>query len=1155
MLRCLRDDLLNRLVLPHAVRSIRGDRKPGIILLFFFIILSLPASGQFFINEVMPSNAEVVRDYSTGNHPGWIELYNPDAGFRNLNGYFISDDPDEPRKYKLPPEAAIAGRGYMILWCDGLNRDIHTNFSLAQKGEWVILSDPFGAVIDKIAYPDQYIDHSFGRKKDGAADWGYFETPTPETSNTGKVYNTVSGKPDYSIPAGAYPVAQTLTIDSPTPGAVIRYTRDGNEPNQYSDRYTGPILISFTQTVKAKLFVPGSLPGETVTNTYIIDQRGFTLPVLSISTSPGNLWDNNFGIHVEGTNGIGGNCTEKSNWNQEWYRHAVIEYFGKDGLRRYQDDADIRIGGACSRTLPQKSFVVRARSKYGSNEFDFNFLPNRPFSRMGGFILRNSGNDFNVTHFRDAFQQSAAADGMDIDHLDHRPVTVYLNGEYWGIMNINEKPDSDYITANYGYDPEEIHLIDQSGRALEGEVAPWYDYLDALQNMDRTTPQAWTFISDHIDAEEYISYLATEIYLANTDWPGNNQRWWRPRAAGGKWRWILYDMDFGMGLYEGFSNAYHPTLPFATNTEGESWPNPPWSTLHIRLCLENPTFRMKFIRRMNAVINETFHPDRLNKLIDGFVDRIAFEMPYHKNKWGGGINDWFIEIARMKKFAVDRNQFMRSHLRSFFSLGDSVRVTASVETEDTGGLLINGVRAGGRFTGFLNRDLPVEVTAVPRPGYRFRDWNVTRGVMETLGLIQEGSIWHYLDDGQAPAVNWTDSTFDDSSWASGAAQLGYGDGDEKTVVSFGGDESNKFITTWFRHRFNVADTTGLTDLSAQVLFDDGVVVYVNGAEVFRGNLPEGEINAQTVASAIANEGTYTRFAIPASYLKPGENLIAAEVHQVSAGSSDISFDLSFSARRQAGSETVTRTGITLTDSTFSDLDIVARFTPDERDLSALRINEVFSNPTGSSEPGGDWIELMNTGIDTLEIDGVFVSDERSEPMKHALSGGERMKIPPGGMRVLRADSRPLRGPDHLPFGFSSDGDEAGIYVLRGQTVVKLDEVVFGSLPPDGSLSRIPDGTGPFVVTGTATFGMRNVFATGFSEQPENTLYPNPAESNFTMVTEDVQMRYQLLDINGREMMSGAGNPGPIDISELPPGSYVVRILSERGVSVHRLVKR
>ncbi|MFM7327312.1 MAG: CotH kinase family protein [Bacteroidota bacterium] len=1119
------------------------------------ILITISASGQFFINEVMPSNAEVVTDYSTGNHPGWIELYNPDPAFRNLSGYFISDDPAQPQKYRLPPEAAIAGKGHMILWCDGLSRDIHTNFSLSKKGEWVILSDPFGAVIDKIAYPDQYIDFSYGRKGDGGADWGYFDKPTPEASNSTKVFKTVSGKPEFSILAGAYTVAQTLTIDSPTAGAIIRYTRDGNEPNQYSDRYTGPILISFTQTVKAKLFVPGALPGETVTNTYIIDGRNFTLPVLSISTSPGNLWDDNFGIHVVGTNGTGGNCTEKSNWNQEWYKHAVIEYFGKDGFRRYREDADIRIGGACSRTLPQKSFVVRARSKYGSNEFDFNFLPNRPFSRMGGFILRNSGNDFNVTHFRDALQQSTAADDMDIDHLDYRPVSVYLNGEYWGIMNIREKPDSDYITANYGYEPEEIHLIDQSGRALEGEVAPWYEYLNGLENMDRTTPEAWKFISDNIDAEEYISYLATEIYLANTDWPGNNQRWWRPRASGGKWRWVLYDLDFGMGLYEGFSNAQHPTLTFATNTAGESWPNPPWSTLHIRLCLENPTFRMKFIRRMNAVINETFHPDRLNQRIDEFMDRIAYEMPYHKTKWGGGINDWFIEIARLKKFAVDRNQFMRTHLREFFSLGDSVRVTAAVETPNAGRLVVNGVRSGEQFIGFMNRDLPLEVTAVPKAGYRFLEWEVTRGVTEAVSLVPAGTEWRYLDDGQGPASNWTDSTFDDSGWASGAAQLGYGDGDEKTTISFGGDESNKFITTWFRHHVSIEETTGLQNVLGKVLFDDGVVVYVNGAEVFRGNMPEGEVNAKTLASAIANEGVYTSFTIPTSYLKPGENLIAAEVHQVSGTSSDISFDLSISANRQAGSETITRTGLTLTDTTLSELSMLARFTADERDFSGLRINEVFSNPTGSSEPGGDWLELINTSSDTLDLDGVFVSDDRAKPLMHALMAGVGMKIPPGGLKVLRADSRPLRGPDHLPFRFSSDGDEAGLYVIRGEHVVKLDEITFGLLPPDGSLSRIPDGDGPFVVTGTATFGTSNVFATSIEKNGATRLFPNPSDGTVTIQVAGAADRIELMDLQGRVLMRDLVSDRPVDISGLAPGIYVVRVQELGGMTMLRLVKR
>jgi len=1141
--------------LPFTGASHRSPSLLKLVVTAIIVLHSVSSPAQFFINEIMPANGEVVTDYSTGNHPGWIELYNPDPGFRNLSGYYISDDPDEPRKYRLTAEAAIAGRGYMILWCDGLSRDIHTNFSLARKGEWVILSDPFGAVIDRLPYPDQYIDYSFGRKRDGSPEWGYFEKPTPEASNTGKSFNAVSGKPVFSLQAGVYPTAQNLVLESPSPGAAIRYTRDGNEPNQFSDLYTGPILLNFTQTVKAKLFLAGALPGPTVTNTYIINQRNFTLPLISISTSPGNLWDNNFGIYVEGTNGIPGNCAEARNWNQEWYRHAVIEYFGTDGFRRYRDDADIRIGGACSRTLPQKSLVVRARSKYGSNEFDFNFLPNKPFSKTGGFILRNAGNDFNLTHFRDALQQAAAASALDVDYSDYRPVVVYLNGEYWGIMNIREKPDSDYITSNYGYDPEDIDLIDQSGRALEGSAEGWYSYLGALEQMERSTPEAWQHISYNIDVESYISYLVTEMYLANTDWPGNNQRWWRPRAAGGKWRWVLYDMDFGMALYEGFSNALHPTLTFATNSEGEAWPNPPWSTLHIRLCLENPTFRMKFIRRMNAAMDGPFHPDRLNPLIDAFVDRIAYEMPYHKTRWGGTINDWFIETARLKSFSAIRNQFMRKHLKEFFSLGDSLRFVASVKTPGTGTLEVNGVKTGEQLQGFFNRDLPVEVRAMPAPGQRFREWSVTRGKIENLMLLTEGSEWKYQDKGVAAPAGWTDSGFDDTDWATGPAQLGYGDGDEKTVVSFGGNEAEKFITTYFRKSFTVEDTTGLQAITVNTLFDDGIAVYVNGAEVYRDNLPEGEIGPQTTALEIAAEGAFKTFTLPVSYLQPGENVIAAEVHQVSPSSSDISFELSVSARRLSGTEVIAVTGDVLTDTIKTDLTVVALFEPDDRDLSGLRINEVFSNPGRDASPDSDWIELINIGPDTIDLRGVFVSDDRTNPMKHVFPGGTEMKINPGQRKVLIADARVMRGADHLPFSFSSDGEEAGLYYLSGDQLKVVDEVIMGPLPPDGSLSRIPDGEGPFVVTGISTYGTPNILATGLEELRSVRLVPNPSDGFFTVMAAEQDHACDLIDLHGRVLLRNLPLNQPVDATSLAPGMYLIRLRSAQGMTVLRLLHR
>ena len=160
-------------------------------------------------------------------------------------------------------------------------------------------------------------------------------------------------------------------------------------------------------------------------------------------------------------------------------------------------------------------------------------------------------------------------------------------------------------------------------------------------------------------------------------------------------------------------------------------------------------------------------------------------------------------------------------------------------------------------------------------------------------IIPKGSSWKYLDDGSDQGDAWREYSFDDSSWQSGIAQLGYGDGDEATVSSFGPDSSNKFTTTYFRHTFDIADANSVTALSLAMMNDDGGVVYLNGEEVFRNNMPLGDINSTTFASRAvggADESFFERKAISPALLRESKNVIAVEVHQANLTSSDLSFD-------------------------------------------------------------------------------------------------------------------------------------------------------------------------------------------------------------------------------------------------------------------------
>ncbi len=173
----------------------------------------------------------------------------------------------------------------------------------------------------------------------------------------------------------------------------------------------------------------------------------------------------------------------------------------------------------------------------------------------------------------------------------------------------------------------------------------------------------------------------------------------------------------------------------------------------------------------------------------------------------------------------------------------------------------------------------------------------------TRTAVRTGATWNYLDGGKTPSTDWNQLGFSlTEDWGEGRAQFGYGDKDERTVLDYGDDPDAKPITYYFRHEFELADASSYLTLSMRLLRDDGAVVYVNGEEVARSNLPEGEIAADTLAlSNIRNgsaERTYHSFTLDPAILQDGKNLVAVEVHQFAPGNADLSFDFSLAGRYQ-----------------------------------------------------------------------------------------------------------------------------------------------------------------------------------------------------------------------------------------------------------------
>lgn len=450
----------------------------------------------------------------------------------------------------------------------------------------------------------------------------------------------------------------------------------------------------------------------------------FNLPVFSLTTQPDNLWDWETGIYVFGPNAdLSGEPYYGANFHQDWERPVHVELYWTDGTKRLDQDAGIEIAGAWSQSNNQKSFTLHARNAYGKKFFEAKLFDEIDIARFKSFVLRDSGNDAESTFFRDAMITHLVANN-NIDIQAYQPAVIYLNGEYWGILNIREKLNEYYVESHYPHvDHDKVDLLvgkNDGVTASEGDLTDYNSMMDFIQSHDLTDDANYQNVVAQIDVDEYIEYLVSEIYGGNDDWPHNNVKMWKSKKNGGRWRWMLYDTDQSYNIWDrDVDKVTYDKLAKCLSEKGKNGDT--WSNVLLRNLVKNTTFRNEFVNRFADRMNHEFFPTNIDKLIDSLYNNIKDEMYYHSNLWGGGDNG-----DRMKTFAQSRPKNMRKHLRKHFEVGDDVVLTLDNSDSKAGYIELNSLTLkkfpwnGSYFT-----NVPVKLRAVARPGYKFVRWENT----------------------------------------------------------------------------------------------------------------------------------------------------------------------------------------------------------------------------------------------------------------------------------------------------------------------------------------------------------------------------------------------------------------------------------------------
>lgn len=634
--------------------------------------------------------------------------------------------------------------------------------------------------------------------------------------------------------------------------------------------------------------------------------------------------------------GVGTGLYSYASQSHDWERPVSVELLDPagDDAAQFQIDAGLRLRGAFSRgeDNPKHSFRLLFSSAYGASSLDFPLFGEEGPSSFEKIDLQTSQNyswaflnDPNNTFVREVFSRDTQRD-MGMPHTRSRYYHLYLNGQYWGLYMSQERGDADWAATHLGGVAEDWDTIKttQPGyvtQASDGNFEAFHALHDLAVNQGVEGANAGNYwrarglnpdgtrnpaLPVLLDQDNLIHYMLVAHYTGDPDspvsiWGGfpNNLYALYNRAAPDGFKWLRHDAEHSLGA----TGGYVDTTDAGSTFTGQYQFNP--AILHWRLA-QHPEYRLRVadILQRHLFGEGVLTPAKARARIQARMAQIDTAIIGESARWGRGYTrdaTWLPACERVLEYLDQRRDILVAQYRNrgwFPSIDapagviDGVFLRLSARTSYY--YMTDGSDPRLTGGGIHPSAVPVTVAASdPAP----------------VALVPRTATWRYYDLGSEPpvldGVAWYQSAYPAASWSSGPAVLGFaGSSPVNTVATttrrwVSGDSGPQVNTTYLRHEFTLGAEADFSELRFELLRDDGVVLYLNGVELLRDNMPAGEIGYSTLAASTAgNADQTTWFALPstaAHLLRPGGNVLAASVHQSTAASSDKYFGLSLAA--------------------------------------------------------------------------------------------------------------------------------------------------------------------------------------------------------------------------------------------------------------------
>ena len=496
----------------------------------------------------------------------------------------------------------------------------------------------------------------------------------------------------FSAQGGFYEETFQLELFNYNPQYHIRYTTNGNRPTAQSPLYDEPLLLDADKYSKSDIytiincpvqdfFLPDSVPhciviraavfdandscvSAVMTNSYFIRALGCDthgLPAVSLCADSLDLFDYETGIFVPGIWFDPLDPVWTGNYYQEgreWERPLNVEFYELDNTGINQQ-AGLRTHGGNGRRFQQKCVKIYAREEYGKKRFKHKFFETIPQNNFKHLVFKPFAAAWNDSGVNDHICNQIASH-LNVESLASRPVALFLNGEYWGIYFIHERPDERYLEDHFGIDIEHVNIISGWHPFVDcGTDENFLELFHWMEGADLSNPEAYNEVKTKMDVDNFIDYQIFELFSENTDWPANNMRCWQ--LDDGKWRWIFFDGDACLCwiTFTAFENAV---------CEGyDIWPSNWKSTLFFRRLLESEEFKNQFNSRFHELLNTAFDYSTTGPIFENIKTAIIDEVPFQSQRFGfpTSVDSWNEAMGNMNWFLLKRSESIEEHLQDW----------------------------------------------------------------------------------------------------------------------------------------------------------------------------------------------------------------------------------------------------------------------------------------------------------------------------------------------------------------------------------------------------------------------------------------------------------------------------------------------------------